>query len=154
LIVFFDGLRVPAAVAGREVTSFSRKTLTDERVSMIQPDFFRRWNLWMCALGCLVWCGAPRAAFAQVTVTPATSISSAMQRNPAGTTYLITAGVHRLEQVTPRDGDKFIGEPGAILSGAKLLTGFTREGSNWAAAGQTQRGPVSGQCDAQHPRCG
>ena len=120
---------------------------------MIQPDFFRRWNLWMCALGCLVWGGAPRAAFAQVTVTPTTSLSSMVQRNPPGTTYLITAGVHRLEQVTPRDGDKFIGEPGAILSGAKLLTSFAREGSYWAAAGQTQRGPISGQCDAQHPRC-
>ncbi|WP_269523635.1 LamG-like jellyroll fold domain-containing protein [Coraliomargarita parva] len=40
---------------------------------------------------------------------------------PAGTTYLIAAGTHRLQSVTPKDGDTFIGENGAIMKGSRVI---------------------------------
>lgn len=53
-----------------------------------------------------------------VAIHPGDSIQAAVQANPAGTTFLITRGVHRRQYVVrPRDGSVFVGEPGAILDG-------------------------------------
>jgi hypothetical protein len=53
---------------------------------------------------------------------------------------VIASGVHRLQKVKPKDGMVFVGETGAVLSGAKVLKSFTKEGSAWVAGGQTQQG--------------
>ena len=37
--------------------------------------------------------------------------------NPAGTTYILKAGTHRRQSVSPKDGDTFVGEPGTVLDG-------------------------------------
>jgi hypothetical protein len=66
--------------------------------------------------------------------------------HPAGTEFIIKAGVHRHQMVRPRDGNSFIGQPGAVLSGAKVLDTFVREGQYWVATGQTQQGQVHGLC--------
>jgi parallel beta-helix repeat protein len=81
-----------------------------------------------------------------VVINPGDSIQKAVDSNPEGTTFTIKAGVHRLQQVIPRNGNTFIGEPGAIMSGAKILTSFTQEGSYWVASGQTQQGRATGFC--------
>jgi parallel beta-helix repeat protein len=92
-----------------------------------------------------------------VAVYPGTnSIASAMSGRAGGTTYCIKAGVHRFTTaVSPRVGDKFIGEPGAVLNGAKVLTSFLREGSYWVATGQTQREALfnSANCMPASPAC-
>jgi parallel beta-helix repeat protein len=88
-----------------------------------------------------------------VSIFPGQSIQTAVDQNPIGTTFIIKAGVHRLQSVTPKTGDTFIGEPGAVLSSARLLTGFTQQGNVWVIGGQTQQGPVHGQCQAAYPRC-
>ena len=41
--------------------------------------------------------------------------------NPPGTIYKIARGIHRLVSVKPEDGDRIIGEYGAILRGSKVL---------------------------------
>lgn len=66
--------------------------------------------------------------------------------HPAGTTYLVAAGIHREQQVVAKDGDTFIGEPGAILSGARDLTGanWQRAAHGWYVDGQSQEGFVHG----------
>jgi hypothetical protein len=77
-----------------------------------------------------------------------------VQQNPPGTEFHIQAGVYRLQSIIPKDGDAFVGEPGAILSGAQLLTQFTRSGRFWTAAVQaTRRSEYRGQCAAAHPAC-
>lgn len=50
---------------------------------------------------------------------------SAVDSNPAGTVYYIRAGTHREQQVTPKDGDVFIGEEGAVMSGSRILQDWT-----------------------------
>jgi len=62
--------------------------------------------------------------------------------NPPGTRFVIASGVHRLQDVTPKDGQVFTGEPGAIMSGARVLGSFSREGGLWYVTGQTQEGFV------------
>ncbi len=52
-----------------------------------------------------------------VDVFPGESIQAVVDANPAGTTFYLRAGVHSGQSIKPRDGDKFIGESGAILDG-------------------------------------
>lgn len=90
---------------------------------------------------------------ATTQIFPGQSIQAAVDAYPAGTAFTIKAGVHRLQQVAPKSGDSFTGEAGAVLSGARLLTSFTRSGSYWVASGQTQEGVEHGECEAAYPRC-
>jgi hypothetical protein len=77
-----------------------------------------------------------------VQVNPGTDLLQALvSSNPDGTTFCLNAGVHRLTSaVTPRSSDSFVGAPGAILSGARLLTGFAQSGSTWYVGGQSMEG--------------
>jgi hypothetical protein len=60
--------------------------------------------------------------------------------------FCIGSGVHRMHMIKPKTGQKFFGERGAILSGAKMLTQFERVGNVWVATGQHQRGLIHGFC--------
>lgn len=91
---------------------------------------------------------------ATVTINVGDNWQTVVNANPAGTTYLIAAGTHRLQTVSPKTGDKFMGQTGAIMSGARLLTSFTLSGSRWYASGQTQEGPRRTECESGAPRCG
>ncbi len=81
------------------------------------------------------------------TVYVGESIQAAVDANPAGATITIKPGVHRLQQVVPKDGQTFVGEHGAVLNGARVLTGFKREGDVWVIDGQHQQAPAHGVCD-------
>ena len=45
------------------------------------------------------------------------------------------------------------GESGTVLSGSRVLTGFTRSGNAWVVGGQTQQGAQLGICNGGYPRC-
>ena len=57
-----------------------------------------------------------------------------VRQNRPGTDFRIRAGVYRLQSIIPKDGDSFMGEPGAVLNGAQRLAQFSRSGRLWAAA--------------------
>lgn len=65
-----------------------------------------------------------------VRIAPGESFAAAMEGKPAGTLYIVGSGVHHGQQVIPRDGDAFIGEPGATMNGALPLGGarYTEDG--------------------------
>ncbi len=94
-------------------------------------------------------------------INPGDDIQARVNAAPTGTAFLLKAGVHRLQSVTPKNGMSFTGERGAILSGARLLTRFTRQGRFWVASAQTQEGPsIPNQrpngkyrCEPSWPRC-
>jgi parallel beta-helix repeat protein len=88
-----------------------------------------------------------------VSVFPGRSIQAAVDAAPPGTSFLIKTGVHRLQRVTPKDRNRFIGEAGAVLSGARVITGFDQQGGVWVVGGQTQQRRVHGECEAAYPRC-
>ena len=79
-----------------------------------------------------------------------------MDANPTGTIFTLLTGVHRseaIEHVIPKNGNVFIGEPGAVMSGARVLSNFHGEGPYWVAADQTQQGPVGGTCTPGYGGC-
>jgi parallel beta-helix repeat protein len=55
-----------------------------------------------------------------VAIYPGQSIQAAVNGKPAGTKFTIKAGTHHRQTVVPKDGDKFVGEAGAILDGDKV----------------------------------
>ena len=93
-----------------------------------------------------------------ITILPGEDIQARVNAAPPLTTFILKAGVHRLQSIVPRNGDTFAGEPGAVLSGAKLLTPV-RSGSYWVVTGQSQEGMrigtvADGVCRSGSPRCG
>ncbi len=86
-------------------------------------------------------------------VYPGQDAQAIINSMPAGTTFLFKAGVHRMQTIRPRDGDKLTGEPGAVLSGARVLTSFTRSSSYWVASDQTQQSSAYGMCQDGYSRC-
>jgi hypothetical protein len=75
---------------------------------------------------------------ADIVINPGESIQAKVNAYPDGTRFLLKAGVHRQQEVSPKNGNVFSGEPGAVLNGAKLLSQFGRDGVLWTATGQTQ----------------
>ena len=89
-----------------------------------------------------------------VTLLPGANVQLAVDANPENTTFIFRPGIYRLQSIQPKNGDSFVGQYGAVLNGAQLLTAFTRQGNLWVASGQTQQGQQHGVCDSQHPTCG
>lgn len=73
--------------------------------------------------------------------------------HPPGTTFVFESGVHRIRPITPRDGDVFLGEPGATLSGAVVIQSFQPEGTRWFAPDVEAPGGERGRCMAGYEAC-
>ena len=59
----------------------------------------------------------PQAVSGGVLVGAGESIQAKVDAYPGGTSFVIGAGVHRGQEVRPKAGDTFVGEPGAVLDG-------------------------------------
>ena len=88
-----------------------------------------------------------------IAIAPGESIQAAVDRAGNGTAFCLKNGIHRVQVVRPLDGQSFYGEGNTVLNGSRLLTQFSREGSLWAAGGQTQRGQRHGECTKTAPAC-
>ena len=93
------------------------------------------------------------AAGAMVDILPGDDIQALVDSNPPGTTFHLRRGVYRMQQVVPKDGQVFVGEPGTILNGSQVLTDWIKNGTRWYVTGQTQEGAPHGQCDSGYERC-
>lgn len=95
---------------------------------------------------------------AAIPICPGDDIQAVVDAHPAGTTYSLVPGVYRNQAISPKAGDVFTGPSGgdegrAVLTGAVVLTEFSRRDGWWVATDQTQDGQVHGECDPEHPRC-
>jgi hypothetical protein len=110
--------------------------------------------------------GSASARAGTVTISPGANIPSIVSSSPAGTTFVISPGVYRLQtSINPQNGDVFTGPCAkppcaaasqAVLSGSHLLTSFTLSGGYYSAGGQTQQNTVtipSSDCDTGYPGC-
>ncbi|MGB0910961.1 MAG: right-handed parallel beta-helix repeat-containing protein, partial [Nitrospirales bacterium] len=82
-----------------------------------------------------------------VMISPGDDIQALVTQHDRGTTFLLTKGIYRRQSITPKANNAFIGQPGAILSGAQLVTNFTKQNQNWVAQDQRQQGPRFGTCE-------
>ncbi len=90
--------------------------------------------------------------FGVVCIAPGTDIQSVIDDNDPGTTYLLTAGTHRMQSFTPQSGDTFRGEiiagaKVAMLDGSRHLETWVEDGDVWYHAGQTQGGDLTGAAE-------
>jgi parallel beta-helix repeat protein len=88
-----------------------------------------------------------------IRVPVGASIQAAVDAAPPRTTFCIEAGLHRAQRVAPKDGQVFIGMPGAVMSGAERLGGFRQEGGFWVAAVTDPPMRSFGTCLKSRPAC-
>jgi len=107
----------------------------------------------LCCAVCL--CFDPSGLQAEILVHPGDDVQQMVNQNPAGTAFRLSGGLYRSFSIQPKDDDSFIGDAGAHLTGAQVLTGFSRSGSYYVISGQFQHGQVTdaSECDPQHPAC-
>lgn len=75
------------------------------------------------------------------TVTPTIRVSATDQvadmvaAAVEGTTFLFSAGTYKNLTITPKSGQTFIGDKGAVLDGSVPITGWTHANGLWSASG-------------------
>ena len=103
---------------------------------------------------CDLWHSPNSWAQQTVTVSPGDNLQALVNEYPPSTTFSLAPGIHRLQSIVPRSHDSFVGQTGAILSGAALLTTFKRTGSYWTAhVTIKQAASYPGECNPTSPAC-
>jgi parallel beta-helix repeat protein len=88
-----------------------------------------------------------------VELTQNDPIQAAVDKALDGATFCLKAGIHRLQSVRPKNDQTFIGEAGAIMSGARQLKFFERAGKYWVATNIKIHRARSGACSKEAPNC-
>lgn len=70
-----------------------------------------------------------------VYLKPGDNLQSIVNAHPEGTTFVLKAGVYREAQIKPKNFQTFIGEEGAVMSGAVDIKGWTQSNGFWVADG-------------------
>lgn len=82
--------------------------------------------------------GATSSACVGTRLDPSIDVRTAVASAPAGTTFCFAPGKYRITSpITPHRGQVLIGQPGTVINGAKVISGWRRAGSTWVAGGQT-----------------
>jgi parallel beta-helix repeat protein len=93
--------------------------------------------------------GVEDAPAGAVVVNPGTDLSALTRTSPAGTKFWLSPGTHTLAadqfgQVIPKDGNAYLGAPGAVLDGKRInRAAFTQTAANVEIRGLTIRGFVA-----------
>lgn len=90
-----------------------------------------------------------------VTLNPGDDIQAAVDAHGQDIVFHLTAGIYRIQSITPKSGDAFIGDDGAELNGANVLTQFDTEGALYVARNQPvdPNTQIHGECRKGYPRC-
>jgi hypothetical protein len=95
--------------------------------------------------------GVPSAPEGAKVVALGTDLSAETRNSPAGTTFWLGPGIHTLApdqfgQVIPKDGNTYLGAPGAVLDGRGInRAAFTQQAADVVIRGLTIRGFVADQ---------
>lgn len=112
-------------------------------------------------LGAMTLLGSSRSDAAEnahcpsgsILVPVGASIQAFVDKAAPGATFCIAAGVHRDQLVAPKDRQTFIGQPGAILNGAELITDISPKDSVWVTAMPQFGTKRFGSCLPNRARC-
>jgi len=88
-------------------------------------------------------------------VRPGGDPQAVLDGQPEGASFCFSAGTYRLAApLRPKARQRLVAEPGAVLSGARLVEGWQRSGEAWSAGGQLPADPtVHGECVAGYDGC-
>lgn len=70
-----------------------------------------------------------------VTLKPGDNLQSIVNSHPEGTTFVLKAGVYSQAQIKPKSFQTFVGEEGAVMSGAVDIKGWAYSNGYWVADG-------------------
>jgi parallel beta-helix repeat protein len=65
-----------------------------------------------------------------IVIQPGANIQSVVDGAPAGSTFYLLAGTYSGQTLKPRNGDVFMGQPGAVLNGENRVEYAFRSGAN------------------------
>jgi parallel beta-helix repeat protein len=81
------------------------------------------------------------------TVEPGMDLAAMVADAAEGNTFMLLSGMHRGHRIEPKDGMSFIGSPGAVMSGAQVLSGFRPAAEDtWLLEGVDVEGRNHGEC--------
>ncbi|MBD3392749.1 MAG: hypothetical protein GF418_11670 [Chitinivibrionales bacterium] len=103
----------------------------------------------------IAWCiAAPLAKPDTVRLHVGDSFQDSVNAHTSYTVFLIDSGVHRVQNVVPGMANSFVGDSGAVMSGARVLTDWVQRGHYWAHGGQTQpKTDYYGECEQGYESC-
>ncbi len=70
-----------------------------------------------------------------VTLKPGDNLQAIVDSHPEGTTFVLKAGVYKEAKIKPKDFQTFVGEEGAVMSGAVDIKGWSYSNGFWVADG-------------------
>jgi hypothetical protein len=118
----------------------------------VKNTFFQLRNILAVAtLSSLTLVFATSSHAATVQLTPSDNIQTIVKASPAGTAFVLAAGMYRGQNIQPKNGDTFTGQGDVRLSGATVLT-FKEESGRWVSTA-TPDNTVRGTCQGAHPLC-
>ena len=88
-----------------------------------------------------------------IEIRPGQPVQSFVDKSAEGAVFCLRSGIYRLQQVIPKNGQSFYGEDGTVLSGAREIEKFERDGPFFVATGQTQAHARQGRCAKSSPEC-
>ena len=88
-----------------------------------------------------------------IVLDPEQDIQAVVERSPEGSRFYLQPGVYRQQTIHPKNGQEFIGQEGAILSGAMELTIWNKEFDFWYAENLPPPLPSYGGCAADRDLC-
>src|SRR3954466_1504526 len=85
---------------------------------------------------------APHARAAGCSGTPldpSKNVAQIINGGKAGTSYCFAPGTYHLtDTIKPRADMSLIGQPGVVLTGGQVVTGWTQSGGQWVLSNQNQ----------------
>ncbi|MPY74222.1 MAG: hypothetical protein GEU87_08165 [Alphaproteobacteria bacterium] len=88
-----------------------------------------------------------------ISLKPGDDVQAAVASAPEGAEFHFAPGIYRMQMIKPKNGQKFIGKPGVVLSGAKILDNWKPLGATWAVSGLPEPLHRSGECDEGFDLC-
>ena len=102
--------------------------------------------------GCATQASA-RSNETAITVAPSSDLQLLVEAGGEGATFRFTPGVYRMKQIVPKNGQRFVGQPGVILNGARVITGWRQENGKWVAQAPQERLRPHGECEGDTDIC-
>src|SRR5579863_1924592 len=110
--------------------------------------------VWFVMLAAGASAPANAASTPTIQLAPGSNVQAVVKAAPAGTTFLLSAGVYRMQSVLPKNNDTFIGNGSVIFNGSQLLAFAANPlGSGFWVAPASVLAPDLGFCNAAHPLC-
>ncbi len=88
-----------------------------------------------------------------VQVTPQSELREIVARSPENTVFSFAPGVYRGIYIEPKNGQRFVGKDGVVLTGAMILDKWSRDGDFWVAEGLPEQLQPHGGCLKESPGC-